>query len=63
MIALKSFRKITRLLVTVGIVINTVMLVHNVVENNGGIMVLNFVSALALFIALSAFKERDENGK
>lgn len=61
---MKSFRKITRSLMAAGIAINTVMLVHNVVENNGvGIVVLNFVSALALFIALSAFKERDENGK
>tara|TARA_Y100000034_G_C6904963_1_gene419631 strand:+ start:2276 stop:2464 length:189 start_codon:yes stop_codon:yes gene_type:complete len=59
---LRRYNKVIHQVLIVGIVLNTAMLMYNVVEDNDlGLVILNFVSAIALFFALGMSKKRNRN--
>jgi hypothetical protein len=63
-IILKKLRKILYVVCVIGIILNTAMLVFNVINGSPvNVVVVNFLSSVALFISLAHRKKRNENGK
>jgi len=56
---LKKFNKFIHILCAIGVALNTVMLVHNVVNDNNGWAFINFLSGL--FLLISYEKGRNKN--
>jgi|APSaa5957512576_1039674.scaffolds.fasta_scaffold18403_3 hypothetical protein len=62
-ITLKKLHKILQGVIVAGIAVNTVMLVHNVVNDYpANLILVNFLSSIALFIGLAHSRKRNENG-
>lgn len=63
-IILKKLRKVLYVVCIVGIMLNTAMLVFNVINGSpASVVIVNFLSSVALFISLAHRKKRNENGK
>jgi len=61
---LKKLHKILQIVIVAGITVNTVMLVHNVVNDfPTNLIMVNFLSSIALFVGLAHSRKRNENGK